>query len=224
MNDFYNGIIVGCVQTIVGHPFDTLKVLKQTSKNKLTYDKLNLLRLYKGVTYPLIGSGIYNSLQFGVHEKMYNSGYSHFNSGVVGGIVSSIVINPIDIYKINRQIIRKDKINPFRGFEATVLRESISNGLYFGSYYYVLDKLGGPSNFNSFISGGVSGIASWLFTYPLDVAKSRIMSYQTNTIIESLKMGNLWMGLEFCLLRAFVVNGCGFLVFNNLIDNIKEII
>ena len=32
MNDFYNGVFVGGVQTIVGHPFDTIKVLIQNKK------------------------------------------------------------------------------------------------------------------------------------------------------------------------------------------------
>jgi len=29
-------------------------------------------------------------------------------------------------------------------------------------------------------------------------------------------MGHLWKGIEFCLLRGFLVNGVGFMMFNSL--------
>ena len=90
MNDFYNGIIVGFTQTIVGQPFDTLKVIKQTSK--INYKRIKFLKLYRGVSFPLLGSGIYNSIQFGIHENLFNKNYSHFMSGFIGGVCSSIII------------------------------------------------------------------------------------------------------------------------------------
>ena len=40
-NDFYNGMIVGVVQTLTGHPFDTLKVLQQTNVN-IIYKNLSI--------------------------------------------------------------------------------------------------------------------------------------------------------------------------------------
>ena len=33
VNDYLNGIIVGIAQTLIGHPFDTLKILRQTKNN-----------------------------------------------------------------------------------------------------------------------------------------------------------------------------------------------
>lgn len=214
MNDFYNGTLVGITQTLVGHPFDTLKVLKQTSSKIFNYKNTKLLNLYKGISYPLLGSGLYNSIQFGIHEKAYNNGYSHFMSGLYGGLLSVLIINPVDVYKINRQVIRNKPLNPFRGFHVSLIREGFSTGVYFGSYFYLLDLLGGKTTFNAFLSGGIAGMAAWTITYPVDVIKSRIMSYSANSIYDAIKMKGLWMGLEFCLLRAFLVNGCGFVVFN----------
>jgi len=212
MNDFYNGILVGFTQTLVGQPFDTLKVIKQTSK--INYKRIKFLKLYRGVSFPLIGSGLYNSIQFGLHDMLYKNNISHFFAGAFGGFCSSIIINPLDIYKINYQLTKKKKLhNLCKGLHLTIIRESFATGIYFGSYFYFFDLF----NKNSFLSGGCSGICSWFFTYPLDVSKSRIMSYKTNSFIKSIKMGNLWHGLEFCLLRAFIVNGCGFFVFNQLI-------
>ena len=49
MNDFILGYISGSIQTIVGHPLDTLKVLLQ--QNKLKYP-INYKKLYKGIIPP----------------------------------------------------------------------------------------------------------------------------------------------------------------------------
>ena len=60
---------------------------------------------------------------------------------------------------------------------------------------------------NSFISGGIAGILSWLIPYPIDTIKSRIqIGY---SLKKSIKLGNYYKGLNFCLLRAFLVNGIG---------------
>ena len=42
------------------------------------------------------------------------------------------------------------------------------------------------------------------------------LTNDANNIIEAYKMKKLWKGLEFCLLRAFIVNGVGFMMFNYL--------
>ena len=222
MNDFLNGVIVGVTHTLSGHPLDTLKVLKQLSNKPLPYSTFNFSRLYKGVSFPLFGSGIYNSIQFGVHQQCYKKGYSHFTSGAVAGLLSGFVISPIDIYKVNRQVLRNKSIPLFRGLHVTLARETTSTAFYFGSYFYLMEKWGNKYSLGAFISGGFAGMAAWLCNYPVDVVKSRIMSYQANTIMDAIRMGNLWGGLEFCLLRGFVVNGCGFMVFNILQKNIQK--
>ena len=60
MDEFIYGGIVGSVQTIIGHPLDTIKVLIQ-NKQCINY---NFKRLYFGITYPLISSIINHSLCF----------------------------------------------------------------------------------------------------------------------------------------------------------------
>ena len=139
-----------------------------------------------------------------------------FFSGFCGGILSCIIINPIDIYKINRQIIQYKKINPYRGITASLLRESFSTGTYFSTYHYLMNLFDSSSKWSPFLSGGFAGIAAWTINYPIDVAKTRIMAYKANTLLEALRMGNLWKGIWFCWTRAFIVNGCGFFVFEML--------
>ena len=220
-NDFCNGIFIGFAQTTIGHPFDTYKAIKQTSIKKTSIKNYSILRLYKGILPPLIGSGIFNSVQFGFHEYFYKKKYSHFQGGFIGGCLSTLIIVPFDMYKINYQLMRQNplKINDlFRGFNITLARESIATGVYFGSYFHIMDKYSNNTNTNtlSFFAGGTAGVLGWAITYPLDTIKTRIMSYDANNIIEAYKMKKLWKGLEFCLLRAFIVNGVGFMMFNYL--------
>ena len=61
MNDCEKGIISGIGQTLSGHPLDTLKVIRQ---NKLVVEKMNLKRLYKGLTFPLIANATIMSSQY----------------------------------------------------------------------------------------------------------------------------------------------------------------
>jgi len=209
-NDFFNGVLVGFIQTVVGHPFDTYKAIKQTSIKNIHFRDYTIKRLYKGFIPPFLGSGLFNSVQFGFHEYFYKKNYSHFMAGFIGGALSSIVVSPVDMYKINYQLLGKTQRQLFRGFYSTLLRESIAPGIYFGSYFYIKDNYID----SSFISGGSAGVMSWIFTYPIDTVKTRIMSYNARNYKNAIAMGNLWRGIEFCLLRAFIVNGVGFAMFN----------
>jgi len=214
MDDFSNGVFVGITQTFFGHPFDTLKVIKQTGKN-IKLDKFILPHLYKGISFPLVGSSILNSVQFGTYQLLtekYN--FHSLTAGFLSGSISSFLINPLDIYKIKYQLQNeKKKINMWRGLHITFFRESISTSLYFSSYHYFNE------DYNSFISGGFAGILSWLITYPIDVIKTRIQSNQNLSVISAYRIGNIWNGLGFCLFRSFIVNGSGFFVYDYLKDN-----
>ena len=216
-NDFLNGIIVGLVQTLTGHPFDTIKVLKQGKKN-INYKTLNFPRLYRGITYPLCGYGIFNSMQFGTYQYFNNIIDNSILAGAGSGFISGLMLSPIDVLKIKNQVIGTHKVNLFRGMHLTCFRESLSTAIYFKSYYTCLSYSQKKNSFDSFISGGIAGVLSWFFVYPIDVVKTRIQSYEFNTISSAIKRGNLWRGLSFCLIRAFIVNGSGFTVYNYLIS------
>ena len=62
-----------------------------------------------------------------------------------------------------------------RGLGTTIVREVPAVGIYFSSFE-VLSKLREDSEAWIFMSGGFAGIASWVFTYPQDVVKSRLQA------------------------------------------------
>ena len=199
MNDYFKGSISGLAQTISGHPFDTLKVLKQ---NNIKYNTINIINLYRGITLPIIS----NSFIIGSQFYLY-----HNYSSLAASFVSGILISTSDFYKIKKQINinYKYKFEIPLGIKITILRECIALPIYFNSFYFINKKINNP-----FFSGGIAGILSWLIPYPIDTLKSRIQAGYS--FEKSLKYGNLWRGLQFCLVRAFIVNGCGFYCANKI--------
>jgi len=77
----------------------------------------------------------------------------------------------------------------------------------------------------SFFLGGISGAASWLFTYPIDYVKTLIQSQNINkkiyrsslecSLIKYREEGfkTFFKGLGVTMLRSFPVNGAGFVAF-----------
>uniref|UniRef100_A0A8C5QYH9 Mitochondrial basic amino acids transporter n=1 Tax=Leptobrachium leishanense TaxID=445787 RepID=A0A8C5QYH9_9ANUR len=115
-----------------------------------------------------------------------------------------------------------------RGMVSTFLRETPSFGFYFLTYDYLSRSLGCEINDRFIIpkllfAGGMSGIVSWLSTYPIDVIKSRLQAdgiggvNHYNGILDCVKKSYAiegWRvftrGLTSTLLRAFPVNAATF--------------
>lgn len=208
MNEFLFGSISGISQVVIGYPFDTMKVLYQNSKS---IKSLQPIHYFRGISYPLISSCFSNSIVFGVY---YNS-KTYTNNNFISGMISGSLISPIvyffDIYKIKRQMDIKISIKDFyssKGFSACFLREIFAFGIYFSSYDFLHEKY----KINSFISGGISGVLNWSFTYPLDVIRNRQI-VNNCSFIEAYKINNIWKGYNICIFRALLVNSVGFYIY-----------
>lgn len=195
-NSFLLGLTSGTIQTIVGHPLDTIKVLFQNNKI-INFHKINKNnRLFNGLTPVLLTNSLLTGAQFYMYEKY---------SPIMLGLGSALLTTPIEYYKIQKQTFGKyPSINTIpKGFTITFLRETIALNCYFNLYHYLEKPLG------VFVSGGIAGSMSWLLTYQIDTVKSRI---QAGDCLETaIGKQNFNKGLLFCLLRGFIVNGCGFL-------------
>lgn len=217
-NEYKNGAIIGISQTILGHPLDTLKTWKQNGNKQIITSNIpnipnSLKPLYRGISYPLAISICYNSFLFGFYTKMKSLEYSSFQAGVISGSILGITLNPFEYYKIQRQIgyTEHTTINKsiYRGLHYTIGRESLACGLYFTTYEYFTEYLG----LNAFVSGGISGCTSWAFTYPIDTIKTRFQANPSYSGKYYLLQGGLFKGIGFCLLRAFLVNGVSFTLY-----------
>jgi solute carrier family 25 (mitochondrial carnitine/acylcarnitine transporter), member 20/29 len=235
--DFFAGFLSGIAQVLTGHPFDTMKIWSQNNKNI----KINK-SLYRGIYYPLLTNSIIVSANFGIYNLVYNKinikndekqiqsifiPGAYFISGAAAGISTNFLVTPVDFYKINAQMRTNKliKLNSFpnfpltsiyRGFTISLLREGLGYATYFHTYFTLRDY-----EYNSFLSGGIAGIFCWMFTYPLDVIKTRVQSGSANNIICAFQQGNLFRGIQYSLVRAFIANSVGFYVYD-AVKNLKK--
>jgi len=204
MNEYYSGLISGISQTLIGYPFDTIIVHKQINKS------LKLKNIYRGIQYPLLTSSLISGISFGLNNNIYSVINNYYISGFISGIITSFIINPVELYKIRTQSNKKFNVSINTGLKQTVIRESVASSIYFGSYYSMRDR-----DIPVFIAGGLAGIISWTLSFPLDTVKTRIQSGECISILECLKKGRLYSGISICILRAGLVNSTGFYVFNH---------
>ena len=213
MKEFYLGLMVGLVQTGIGHPLDTLKTNYQNKIN-LNLRKNKLKILYRGVRYPMLASVITNGCLFSSNEYFFDKLNNNYYSGFMTGLICSPLINGFETMKVQHRInekslLSKNKLKILKlGISATLIRESIGGSLYFGTYNYL------RKDYNSFASGSIAGVVSWLFTYPLDVIKTRIQSGDSKNWKNAISKGGLSNGLTICLIRSFIVNGTSFYLYD----------
>ena len=62
IKEYFKGFIVGTTQTLVGHPFDTIKTRIQIN------NKIKFFQLYRGIIFPLLSHSITNSILFGSYD------------------------------------------------------------------------------------------------------------------------------------------------------------
>jgi solute carrier family 25 carnitine/acylcarnitine transporter 20/29 len=133
--DIFAGTIAGINVTIVGHPFDTLKVRLQTQPtDKPIYNGLvdcfkktikweGVQGLYKGVQSPIVGAMLFRANMFFAYgeSKRFFSGngkkkiktHEYYMAGSIAWGWGAIVECPIDFFKTQMQIqIIKAKSNP----------------------------------------------------------------------------------------------------------------
>tara|TARA_A100001015_G_scaffold208197_1_gene232967 strand:+ start:1791 stop:2501 length:711 start_codon:yes stop_codon:yes gene_type:complete len=222
MTEFIAGCFSGLAQNIIGHPFDTVKVLIQNNKLDFMNSKLNStnstlnnmkllksIHYYKGFAYPTLLSIILNGITFETFNGLKTI-KSHYLNGFFTGLVTSPIVYVFDVGKVKKQVGKTLKFKSFYntpGFTMTVFRESIALSIYLGSYFSLRDN-----NYSALFSGGLSGFINWTVTYPIDVIKNRQMS-DNLTITNAYKRGNLWKGYNICAFRGIIVNAAGFYVY-----------
>lgn len=178
--------------------------------------------------------------------------FNQFMAGAAAGSIQCVICCPMELAKTRMQLQGtgeyKSKSKTYknsldclvkihrkegwkginRGMVTTFFRETPSFGFYFLTYDYLSRSLGCEINDNLIIpkllfAGGMSGIVSWLSTYPIDVIKSRLQAdgiggvNQYNGIMDCVRksyqsegMRVFTRGLTSTLLRAFPVNAATF--------------
>ncbi len=201
MNEFQAGAISGLAQNIVGHPFDTAKVYIQNNKS---LSLLKPLQYYRGFIYPTAFSIGSNGLVFPINKFINDRTDNNFVSGFITGLIITPLCYGFDLFKVKKQIPGEIS-RKFYGLGSTAGRESVGFSFWLGTYFTMKEEY----NYDAFLSGGVSGLLAWTFSYPIDVIKNRQMAMNID-FQSALQQGKLWRGYGLCATRAVVVNSVGF--------------
>lgn len=215
------------------------------------YAKESFRGLYKGVTSPIGGVAFMNAIIFGVYGNVQrlhsdpNSLKAHFIAGSLAGCAQSIISSPMELVKTRMQLQHKtgtlyksslECLNSiwkrggargvFQGFGITALRDVPGISIYFVSYEMMVNK--DSSTFRILMAGGMAGVVSWIFTYPLDIIKTRLQmdtTRQYTGMVDCIKQiyaaegpRGFSRGLSSCLIRAFPTNAACFAAVTTVIQ------
>lgn len=222
--DLISAICVGLNQALVGHPFDTVKVLLQTHSTKrppLVWYRLPWRTYYRGVRYPLMTGIGFNGTVFPVYEAVRRQWGSPFWAGFVAGVMVTPFVAVSEGAKIIRQTSTTRQLTRkvvCRGMPSTFLRETSAMSTYFATYSYLHET----HHIHPFWAGGLCGLAGWTVSYPVDVIRSRqIVSETPLGFMEAMHRGRLWVGFPACAVRAMVVNATNFAVYEAVRDRLE---
>lgn len=121
-----------------------------------------------------------------------------FIGGCCGGVAQSFLMSPVELIKVNQQVIGRSLFSAtalvasgmlerkvaWKGLEATLLRDGIPHGVWFASYEWSKNYLHrldgmkekGSSSIISLSSGAFAAFTAWAIGYPFDIIKTRIQA------------------------------------------------
>ena len=222
--DFIPGASIGITKTLIGYPFETLKNRTQLNKKENIYIK----DLYKGCSIPLFTSILKRSIQLYVYEK--NNNKNTYIAGAYGGIISSIITNPLNIIKTNIQTKNynniKEQLNINilkRGNVINIFRDTLFTSYYLGTYGYSKKNLPNKSIYYS-LSGIISGSTVWLLFCPFDYIRTiRYSGYNYKYIYTNIKQNPfiMWNGCKYMIFKSIPLNMINMVVYEYLKKNLK---
>lgn len=211
-------------------------IYNNSFKENLT--KKGIKNFYRGIIPPLIGTGIEKSIVFGVQKNLENKKLSNnihinnFISGFVAGSVCCAIVTPVEKFKIKIQngntfmnllneLIKlnfKNKVKYlYRGYSATLMRESPGFGIYFTCYNFLKNNTKSMTPLHGLLYGSLTGIISWSFIYPVDPIKT-LQQEKNISIIKSINniyshygFKGFYRGFSLSLFRAIPLHSGVFL-------------
>ena len=239
--DFSAGVVGGISGLIAGQPFDIIKCKLQATNMtfKETFASINKpFGFFSGMASPMYGVAAINAILFTVYGSLTGpSLWDVYIAGCAAGLTQSVLATPIELTKINAQIHGNSSIYHFkrifkekrlkglyRGSLATVLRDTPSYGIYFAVYEGMCSD--DPTSMEMLINGGIAGVFGWVFTYPIDVAKTVIQSSE-NASFRSIWNQNhpykwYFRGLSATLLRAIPTNALTFFAYSHTMKFLEK--
>ena len=209
------GAIYGATNTLVGHPFDTIKTKMQAQTGfgsagsletaKMVYLRHGLRGFYHGWIPPLWGSVLYRSTQFAVYDTMHSQ-LSQFDvmqrhvlplsevesrvvvAGVCGASARTLLESPIEYAKVQGQTGQAWKLNDiYRGAGLQWLRTGPMMTFWFCAMD-VFKRNGYTSTpLGQFVcSGGAAVVGFWL-VWPFETLKNQVQAGQGGSVADKVR-------------------------------------
>lgn len=240
--DFVSGVVGGISGLVAGQPFDIIKCKLQATNMtfKETYNSINKpFGFFQGMASPMAGVAAINAILFTVYGSLTGpSLWDVYAAGCCAGFTQSALAIPIELTKIKSQLHGNSSIYHFkhifknqgvkglyRGSLATILRDTPSYGIYFAVYEGLCSD--DPTSMEMLVNGGIAGIFGWIFTYPIDVAKTVIQS-SDHASFKSIwhqkhPMKYYFRGMTPTLLRAIPTNALTFFAYSHTMRLLEDV-
>lgn len=212
------------------------------------FKKEGLPGFFSGVKTMMVGQALIKSVAFGVNAMTLEALPQGSTSSLIlaacfAGFVTSFLVVPFERTKVMMQaqgqdLYQNNEINcikavletdgfkglMLRGLGLTLAREIPSYGIYFA--VYGLLKEWGPFDFAlaPLLYGALSGCASWVPVYPIDVVKTIIQSTEgdrivdvwetTETLYKREGINGFWNGITPKMLRAAINHSVTFFTYD----------
>lgn len=216
---YINGMLSGCVATVVSHPFFTIKTCLQ---NGQPYRK-NLKFLYSGFNRAFIGYGIEKTLVFGTYNSIikkmnldHNNPLDSSIAGFISGIAGSSSITVAEQLTIDKQRGVKNYSlgHLYKGLYPTMYRESVGFTIYFTVYDQLSKRFNkSKETLNTIFIGTIAITSAWSIITPIDKIKTNI---QSGVKIDVHNLASAYKGFQFALMRAIPFHVTCFVVFEKL--------
>eukprot|EP01062_Namystynia_karyoxenos_P059713 TRINITY_DN51136_c0_g1_i1.p1 TRINITY_DN51136_c0_g1~~TRINITY_DN51136_c0_g1_i1.p1 ORF type:complete len:278 (+),score=49.46 TRINITY_DN51136_c0_g1_i1:75-908(+) len=195
---FAAGLVAGATGTLVGHPFDTLKLRRQVGCS----EPRSLAHLLRGIALPVATAGALQCVHLGVYFNTLTAlgnppprhgaspWYHVFTAGAVGGVVISPATCALRIVKVRQQLhgssaqVALREIVSARGWRGLLLGYPLhcamesQRGVYMLVFFLMKRWSGGEPVSLPYrvLSGATAGTVSWAIIYPADSVLSMLHS------------------------------------------------
>ena len=236
-----SGGLYGATNTIVGHPFDTVKTKMQTQSGFTNSGALASARqilssegavgFYRGCLPPMWGSAVYRSAQFAVYdllyaeaEKKYPASLEHvpgtdmewrvLGAGAVGATARTVLESPIEYAKVKGQTNQRWRLNEvYRGAGLQWARTGPMMTLYFCLFDACKRNGYASTPAGQFFSSGGCALVGFWVVWPFENLKNQAQAGK-NWAKHARATGllGLYRGLIPGSLSVFLRNGAAMIV------------
>ena len=203
--NFLPGFCMGISRSIISHPFEILKIKSQLDVTKN-------VKLYKGIHYSIIATGIERGIQFAAYD-FFRKNDNNLISSVKSSFLSTTIALPYNFYLVNNSVINKKVSFTFNILAKTIPLE-FSRSLIGSSVFLYTYNESKEINLPLWLSAFNGTTCSWLIIYPADSLRNMIISKRIN-------YKNLYKGIQYPIFRSIPSSIIGMYVYEKVKEYVK---